>query len=196
MMRIIFFSYRLLLRATLFWSAGLAVFIYDMETFTPPRPRKANAIVVLTGGADRLKVGVSLLKNDLGEKLLLSGVNKKVRKKDLPVTKSLPIDFGYQAKSTIENAYEARRWLQQESAHSFFLVTAHYHMRRSLLEFHQRLKNIDVIPYPVRPDAFKENEWFQNLTLVTLVISEYNKYILALCRAFLRICALTLGLIK
>ena len=180
------------------WIVGFFCFLHDMHSLKIPKPpplQKVDAIVVLTGGSNRLKAGLSLLKENAADKLLLSGVNKSVGKKDLLLHESLPVDLGYQAHSTIDNAYEARAWLKSEKAHSFFLVTAHYHMRRSLLEFHQRLHQ-KIIPYPVVPESFIEVSLWNNSSLVTLVATEYNKYIVALCRAMLRSLARIFGLIN
>lgn len=181
----------------LIWASGFVLFIIDIEKYqAPPSPLpKTEAIIVLTGGSDRLKAGLSLLKNGSAEKLFLSGVHKSVRKKDLAIQDSLPVDFGYLAESTIDNAYEARTWLEKEKASSFFLVTAHYHMRRAILEFNQRLEEYNIVPYPIVPGDFFISPWWQNSFLVTLVLNEYNKYIVSLGRAGIRSLALLLKLI-
>lgn len=181
------------------WCVGFGLFLYDLyvHQIPPQKPLpKTDAIIVLTGGADRLDAGLSLLKRGLAKKLFLTGVHKSVRKKDLDVHESLPVDFGYQAETTIDNAYEARSWLSQEDVTTFYLVTAHYHMRRASLEFHQRLEARDLIPYPVIPHEFLDSSWWHHSSLAMLLLNEYNKYIVALGRAGARSLALTLNLIE
>lgn len=189
-----------LLASLALWGGGLGCFVYDMTLLSPPLlSRQRDAIVVLTGGADRLKTGLLLLERGQAKALFLSGVHKGVSKKSLFIQASLPVELGYQATTTLENAQEAHAWLRAKKARSFFLVTAHYHMRRALLEFGQRLEEgegIEMIPYPVTPTSFHLTPWWRRGPLALLVFNEYNKYILALCRAFVRWAVLTTGYTK
>lgn len=176
----------------LLWCAGLVAFVQDMNTLKGREagikapPVQADAIIVLTGGADRLKAGLTLLNEGRAKRLLLSGVHKSVQRKDLFLSENLPVSLGYKAQSTIENAIEAQDWLTNIHAHSFILVTAHYHLRRALLEFHRLLDDYEIIPHAVVPVEFQEESTiWENSSLVVLLINEYNKYIVALCRSAL-----------
>ncbi|MCK5296322.1 MAG: YdcF family protein, partial [Alphaproteobacteria bacterium] len=104
------------------WTAGFLSFassiptkVYDLET-------KTDAIVVLTGGSERLKTGVSLLEKGAAKKLFISGVDKRVKIKTL--LKSINISseniandivLGYNARNTHENAIETAGWIKGQS---------------------------------------------------------------------------------
>ena len=176
------------------WTLGLTFFYYDMSTFPVQIPAHVDGVVVLTGGSQRLKEGLDLLHDRTAKRLLVSGVHKDVRREELLPQFILPVDLGYEARDTIGNAREAKQWAETNAYNSLILVTAHYHMRRSLLEFNQRLPKIAIYAYPVRPSPLEKGGWWRQGKLVLLVIGEYNKYILALGRALVRAVAMGLGL--
>ncbi len=55
--------------------AGFLVFADSVTGMRPPETVKADAIVVLTGGYQRIEQAIDLLKRGYGERLLISGVN-------------------------------------------------------------------------------------------------------------------------
>jgi uncharacterized SAM-binding protein YcdF (DUF218 family) len=61
---------------------------------------------------------------------------------------------------------------------SIRLVTANYHMPRSLVLFRSAMPNIKIIPHPVYPSKFKYNKWWLSGRTISLVISEYFKYVI------------------
>ena len=133
---------------------------------SPPRcampEQPVDAIVVLTGGDVRLAEGFALLDRGLAKKLLISGVSNGV---DMPAllqtlngtpqpTQAVLdccVTLGYDARSTEGNARESLRWLGDNNFTTIRLVTANYHMNRSLLEFRRVMPQITVIPNPVFP---------------------------------------------
>jgi len=60
---------------------------------------------------------------------------------------------------------------------SLRLVTANYHMRRSLLEFSALMPDFTIIPEPVLPGNFQREQWWRHPASRALVLSEYHKYI-------------------
>ena len=176
------------------WGLGLGFFYYDMSTFPAQIPSHVDGVVVLTGGAQRLEEGLDLLHGRTARRLLVSGVHKDVKREDILPHLTLPVDLGYEAHDTIGNAREAKQWAHTYGYKSLILVTAHYHMRRTLLEFNQRLPEMAIYAYPVRPSPLEKGGWWRRAPLVLLVVSEYNKYILALGRALVRAIAIGLGL--
>jgi uncharacterized SAM-binding protein YcdF (DUF218 family) len=90
---------------------------------------ETEAIVVLTGGRERLKTGFSLLCADRAKIIFISGVNPEETLKSLLKTVDLPamtcpIDrehlvsstyLGYTAKNTKENAAEIAAWVKDMS---------------------------------------------------------------------------------
>eukprot|EP01031_Cornospumella_fuschlensis_P014755 gene14755-18030_t len=61
---------------TLAFVGGFALFVTRMAAQEPTRPRPADAIVVLTGGASRVSDGLQLLAEGRGKRLLITGVNR------------------------------------------------------------------------------------------------------------------------
>ena len=60
------------------WFAGLVAFNYKISHYQVDENVKTDAIVVLTGGAYRIKEAFRLLNEDLSDTLFISGVEKKI----------------------------------------------------------------------------------------------------------------------
>ena len=169
------------------WLAGLLWFA------TPPaadtRAAATDAIVVLTGGSLRLQSGIDLLRAGKGRKLFVSGVNQQVALDDLlGVSGHAPdwalccIVLGHEADDTFGNAQETAQWIRSQGFHSLRLVTAWYHMPRSLLEFDRAMPDIDIVAHPVFPDQVKQERWWAWRGTAVLLVNEYVKYLGALAR--------------
>ena len=171
----------------LLWTAGLVWFA------TPPAADEGSAptdaIVVLTGGSLRLQSGFKLLGERKGRKLFVSGVNREVKLNQLlrlvgnaPDWAACCVVLGYRADDTLGNALETARWMRRENYHSLRLVTAWYHMRRSLLEFERAMPAVEIVPHPVYPDRARLSHWWEWRGTAALMVGEYMKYLGALCR--------------
>jgi uncharacterized SAM-binding protein YcdF (DUF218 family) len=179
--------------------AGLPLVLYGLGFlwFTTLLPaagdsdeRGTDAIVVLTGGSDRLAVALDLLIADKGRKLFVSGVYRGVDVRQLldlsqhsPEDLSCCVVLGYEADNTRGNAIETAAWMQDQGFTSLRLVTATYHMPRSLLEFRRTMPDVLIIPHPVFPEHFKRDDWWLWPGSSSLLISEYTKYLVALARS-------------
>ena len=86
------------------------------------------------------------------------------------------------AVDTTANAIETAAWARQQGIASIRLVTAAYHMPRSLLEFRQAMPMATIVPHPVFPESVKQLDWWAWPGTAALVISEYNKFLLAWAR--------------
>jgi uncharacterized SAM-binding protein YcdF (DUF218 family) len=173
----------------LLWLAGLVLFARSVAGFPPDPPGTTDAIVVLTGGSDRLAEGLRLLAEHRARKLFVSGVYHGVDVAELlkasrqdPQEVECCIALGYSADNTEGNARETADWLKAQGFTSLRLVTASYHMPRSLLEFRHVMPDILLVPHPVVPETFKQDDWFMWPGTLSLMISEYHKYLLALIR--------------
>jgi uncharacterized SAM-binding protein YcdF (DUF218 family) len=157
---------------------------------------KTDAIIVLTGGGDRLAEGFRLLDRGLSKRLLVSGVAPGVtlpqlidrlgeQRDSVPSAEELAccVTLGYEAESTVGNADESAEWLRSNGAKSVRLVTANYHMLRSLLEFRRKVPGISVVPNPVFPGEVRDPHWFVKPRTLLLLVNEYHKYLFALGRA-------------
>jgi uncharacterized SAM-binding protein YcdF (DUF218 family) len=186
MIRRLFITFLLCVIAV--WLAGFVAFTFEVEKTTAinldPDTPPTDAIVVLTGGSERVAEGIHLLKEGKARKLLISGVHEKLTLDHILADQNVPKDLrdccvtlGYEAENTHGNATETRTWLTLENAKSIYLVTANYHMPRSLLIFHATIPNILILPHPVTPDNVKIDAWWMYPGTASLLMSEYNKYL-------------------
>lgn len=187
---------RLLRRAMLVALALLALWLVGLVWFASTLPdgvddpaTSTDAIVVLTGGSERLTTGIDLLRHKLGRKLFVSGVYRGVEVAELlKLSRQTPeeveccIVLGYAAESTEGNAVETAAWMSREKFASLRLVTGSYHMRRSLLEFQGAMPGVTVVPHPVFPTAVKQDEWWMWPGTAHLIATEYMKYLVAVVR--------------
>lgn len=175
------------------WLAGLIFYVGAMDDPDQAAARRdtaqVDAIVVLTGGSERIATGINLLQQGLGKKLFISGVARGVDLARLRDGHALSLALraccvvlGHQAGDTIGNAAETLAWLRQQNYRSFRLVTAHYHMARSLLEFRMLDPEITIVPHPVSPARVHLNVWWGRLGTARLLTIEYNKLLLTMLR--------------
>ncbi len=170
------------------WIAGFALFTRAIHAQDlPGDDYKTDAVVVLTGGPERINTGINLLDAHAAHHLFISGVDSRVTTKQLvamwkpeqPVV-AIPccITLGYQAHNTVQNAQETKDWTSQENVKSLRLVTAAYHMPRALLEFQAAMPEAAILPHPIQTQAPALNESAYR----QLLLSEYNKTILTWLR--------------
>lgn len=170
----------------LIWLGGLMIFARSMPRDVADSDSKTDAIVVLTGGSERLTEGLALLAGGQARKLFISGVYRGVDITELfRVRRESPDEFaccvtlGHEADDTHGNAVETAAWMAEQGFTSLRLVTAAYHMPRSLLEFRRVLPEAEVIPHPVFPATFKRDDWWLWPGSARLMVTEYNKFLIA-----------------
>jgi uncharacterized SAM-binding protein YcdF (DUF218 family) len=195
--RIVGRTLAVLVLLALVWAGGLVWFVSTIPRDEPPGAdaaalQRTDAIVVLTGGSARLTTGLKLLAAGAAKKLFVSGVYEGVDVQELlRLSRQAPDDveccivLGYAADSTIGNAYETEGWMSEQGYTSLRLVTANYHMRRSLLEFRTAMPEVAIIPHPVIPPNVHLSGWWLRRGTASLLITEYNKYLAALLRYWL-----------
>lgn len=171
------------------WAGGLVWFALGVPDKVDDPTTRTDAIVVLTGGSRRLGVGLNLLMQGKAKKLFVSGVHRGVDVTELlrvarqsPAEVECCIALGYAADNTIGNAAETQRWMAAEGFRSLRLVTASYHMRRSLMEFRHAMPGVTIVPHPVFPDRFQPPTWWRESAALALVAVEYSKYLAAWLR--------------
>jgi uncharacterized SAM-binding protein YcdF (DUF218 family) len=183
-------AFGLILFVGLAWAGGLLWFAGGIDTPTDDPASATDAIVVLTGGSQRIDVGFKLLVDGKAKKLFVSGVHEGVDMSE--VLKTSPqtphwveccVVLGHSADNTVGNAVETADWLKAEHFHSIRLVTASYHMRRSLLEFSRALPpDVTVIAHPVFPEAVRPGPFWFSRAGASVIVIEYVKYLGALAR--------------
>ncbi len=136
--------------------AGFLQFADTVASLQPPATPKADAIVVLTGGFQRIDQAVDLLKLGAGKRLLISGVHPSTTRSQIRRnTQSSAdlfkccVDIGHAAIDTIGNATETSLWIRNRGYRTILVVTNNYHMPRSLLELRRARPETEFIAYPV-----------------------------------------------
>lgn len=175
------------------WLGGFLWFAGSLPTQPEQPDKRTDAIVVLTGGSGRLREGLELLSEQKAEKLFVSGVYRGVEVQELliisqqsPEELECCVILGYEADDTRGNAIETADWMREQGFTSLRLVTAIYHMPRSLLEFRRIMPDIEIIAHPAVSKNFKQDDWWMWPGSSGLLATEYSKYLVARLRALLQ----------
>jgi uncharacterized SAM-binding protein YcdF (DUF218 family) len=176
----------------LIWLIGLFAFAERVRGYTPAEePARADAIVALTGpSAERVNAAVRLLEQDKGDRVLISGVNREVRRQELraltPGSNRLfncCVDLGFEAEDTIGNAQEIAAWAEAKNYDSLIVVTSDYHMPRALTEIRAAAPGVELTPYAVETPSLDNSRWWRAAVTARRMTLEYMKYLAALGRA-------------
>ena len=163
--------------AVILWVLGFALFAIALPQ--PAGDETTDAIVVLTGGANRIERGLSLLAAHRAKRMLVSGVDRTVRPGELaaqtgtsPALFACCVDLGHEAIDTRSNADETARWLRRHHYASVRLVTTDWHMPRARFELGHALAG-DAGPKPtILTDAVRSEPGLGTL------LNEYDKFLL------------------
>jgi len=171
------------------YGGGLVWFAQAIPRAETADLAETDAIVVLTGGAARVATGLELLRAGRARQLFVSGVHRGVDVQELlrvqrqsPEAVACCIELGHSAESTEGNARETASWIARTGHRSLRLVTASYHMPRSLFEFRRALPDTRIVPHPVLPESFRRAAWWARTGSLRLVLGEYHKLLAALLR--------------
>ncbi len=178
------------LAIALVFCGGFIAFVVMLENQNAPVTTKADAIVALTGGTDRIVDAVQLLADGQAKRLLITGVNRTTSPERLaqlmPKHQDLftcCIDMDYEARNTVGNAIETRRWTSSRNFHSLIVVTSSYHMPRALLELERAMPDLLLIPHPVSFERQDGLTVTRTLVAGRVLALEYSKFIAAYARA-------------
>jgi uncharacterized SAM-binding protein YcdF (DUF218 family) len=167
-------------------AAGFVGFLGQLRDAEIKPARSADGIVVLTGGASRVSDAMELLADGYGKRLLISGVHPTNGTTD--ISRSLPdnqslltccVDLDRSAVNTRSNAAETRRWAHERGFKSLIVVTSNYHMPRAIVELSHAMPDIQLIPFVVVGDKWRDEPWWASGPTLRLVLSEYVKYVAA-----------------
>lgn len=172
------------------WCAGFVWFSLQIPRQVADPQSQTDAIVVLTGSAGRLDTGLDLLARGRARKLFISGVYGGLDVAAiLRVSRQAPeeleccIELGHSAIDTAGNAQETARWVAAEGFRTLRLVTASYHMPRSLAEFRRAMPDVELIAHPVFLESVHVDAWWRWPRTAILLAGEFNKYIVSAVRA-------------
>ena len=152
---------------------------------------RSDAIVVLSGGPDRIDWGIKLYQDGWSPRLVLVGaaldksgpsnaaaMRKKALQAGVPDT---AIFLEEESTNTLENATLSKRILDSFGAKSIILVTSPYHQRRALETFKNVYdkESISIINSPSGYSSWNSKEWWAKPTSADLTTSEILKIIWA-----------------
>jgi uncharacterized SAM-binding protein YcdF (DUF218 family) len=171
------------------WFLSFLGFVYSLPEYPPDPLPHADGIVALTGGEERIVAAMALLGANKGGRLLISGVHPDVTRDDLKKRIVDPgnlfaccVDLDRAARNTAGNAIETARWVRKMGYRSVIVVTAQYHMPRSLIELKRELPDVALIPYPVFPDKVHAKDWWREPGTARFLAFEHIKYLVARLR--------------
>lgn len=180
------------------WAISLAWFVYSMPSQSASPSAKSEAIVVLTGGQGRVEHGIDMLALGAAPVLFISGVGEHVtveqlllehadaKTRDQLMHADVDIVLDHVARSTVSNADQTANFLREKNITNIRLVTASYHMKRSMHEFKAVLPDIKILPDAVFPDGFQREGWWGHENTRRLIFSEFYKYWVVVVRDWLK----------
>ena len=153
-------------------------------------------IVILTGGSNRIKDGLKIINNvdiftKANLKILISGTGKGFTKKSLKEMLTLNINLKLLeccielesiSKDTYSNASETYKWVKMNNINKFILITSNYHMPRAILEFKNKMPNLEIFIYPITPKNHNITNWLNSSETFSLIFIEYSKLLIASLR--------------
>jgi uncharacterized SAM-binding protein YcdF (DUF218 family) len=192
------FILSVLMLSAILWSAALAWFVHTMPAQNDVADTNVGALVVLTGGEDRVEYGLTMLADGMAPVLFISGVGAKATEEEMLSSHATAnvreriyeagaeIILDHEAKSTVSNADQAANFIRKRGITTIRLITANYHMKRSMREFRNAIPEITILADPVFPSGFRRDEWWQHENTRRLVFSEFHKYFAVLLRDWIR----------
>ena len=157
----------------LVWALGFVLFAVTLPSAADDT--RTDAIVVPTGGKGRIARGLDMLERGHAKRMLITGVDRTVRSRELAATTGRPrrlfeccVDLGREAVDTRSNGKETADWLAKRRYKSVRLVTTDWHMPRARFELEHALgDSVRIVP-----DAVPSMPGF------AMLLREYNKYLL------------------
>jgi uncharacterized SAM-binding protein YcdF (DUF218 family) len=180
----------ILLLTGIFLVVGFGVFLTSIDNFARNQSNEtADGIVVLTGGFARLEPAVQLLRDERGERLLISGVNRRTGDQLLKDAFDIEdklfnccIDIDQDALDTIGNALGTAHWAASKDYKTLLVVTNDYHMPRSLIELRREMSDVELLPYAIRNVSSQEHTWGLRISQYRVLLLEYGKLIATILR--------------
>ncbi|MEO1657350.1 MAG: YdcF family protein [Pseudomonadota bacterium] len=151
-------------------------------------PVDKTAIVILTGEkGGRIQEGLSLGATGIADRILISGVHPETTKADLEAMGSWAmldccVDLGPWARSTRDNAIEARDWLGEHDYKAALLVTSDFHLPRAKEELRRVVPDVEIIGVPVASELAPEQGWMSRVVSWRVLGKEYLKFLVVRLR--------------
>lgn len=173
--------------AIIFWGVAWIDFLQSVPKEHSANTSPTDAIIVLTGGARRVEYGFEKLAQGAAPLLFITGVGGDSSLDKLFETHTTPqvrsridalkpvIVLDHTARSTRMNAEETQKFVQQNGVKSIRLITANYHMPRSVQEIHALMPELTIIADAAFPRGFTAHSWWHQGKARYLLLSEFHK---------------------
>ena len=187
----------ILISFLIYFFNGLFNYQERILSLTEYSSKRTSNIVILTGGSNRIRDGLKIIKNlensaIINTKLLISGTGKGFTlsnvKKLLPKSEFLDIflkcciELDNKSQNTHSNAIETLKWANKNNIKTFILITSNYHMPRAVLEFKARMPNFEIITHPITPKKHDISNWMHSFETFSLIFIEYSKFLIAISK--------------
>ncbi|WNS82360.1 YdcF family protein [Domibacillus sp. DTU_2020_1001157_1_SI_ALB_TIR_016] len=165
----------------LFGAGLLAAFLWKAGSFltVEEKPKRSDAIVVLSPGTERIAAGVRLWKDGYGDDIVLSRANTGTFTVQEAAALGVPEEHVIaeeQAHSTYTNATYTKELLQHRGSTSAIIVTSDYHMRRTKFIFEKVFRDSDIsLSYAPTPSRYTLSDWWNDEESKRMVWKEYAK---------------------
>ncbi len=162
------------------WIGGYVLFIANTLNISAlDTNNKTQAIIVLTGGNNRIQTGLKLWQDNISDNLFITGVHPSVKKSDIismwngnePLPKCC-LTLGHKATTTRENAVETKAWIEKQNINDIKLVTSNYHITRALLEFKHIMPEVNITTNSVT----EKTSPLKNYNFWKISFLEYHKF--------------------
>ena len=190
MRRVDFFVFISGLVCILVWLGGFIVFHRQIRSYPVDETTLTDAIVVLTGGKNRLAEAMRLYNLGLAKILIISGVGEDITLEQLEkenrtaiVHHPQQVILGNEATNTIENAIEVSDAIRRNNVASVRLVTSYYHMPRSGQEILAMNPDVRIVYHPVYSENVSD-KWWKRWGSFCLIAGEYNKFMFVYIKNF------------
>lgn len=149
---------RILSLIVLIWLLGFMWFAIFLPG--PEGSARTDAVVVFTGGENRIDRGLETLRKGWARRLLVAGVDRQVTPAEFaaeydisPATMHCCVTLDQESYDTRSNARITADWLVRNKFRSVRLITTDWHMRRAALELDMaKPAGLFVIRDPVRSE--------------------------------------------
>jgi uncharacterized SAM-binding protein YcdF (DUF218 family) len=165
---------------------GFAAFVRAAVEAAPAPGGETDAIVVLTGGSERVATGFRLLAEGRARRLLISGAHPEAGLAEIaaaaghdPAPFAGRVTVGHAAASTRGNAAEVAAWARAEEIRTLRIVTAGYHMPRAMLELRRAMPARTLVPHPVSSGLLRGPGALWRPKVWLVLAGEYARYLAA-----------------
>ncbi len=181
----------------IYFCTGLLKYKEEVQSLKEYSIKEAANVVILTGGSNRIKEGLKLIKGFsklelMNIDILISGIGKGFTKSNiselllkndlLNMFIECCLELDSKSKNTRSNALETLKWVNKNSIKQLILITSNYHMPRAFLEFKNKMPNLKIIKYPITPEKHNINNWIYSYETFSLIFLEYCKFLIAHAR--------------